>query len=88
MTIVLDDTQLVKLLERESAAAGQSVESFVLKAVQEKLAQSIPPEPKPRKPIDWDAVKRIQDKIAAAPVRDARPADELLGYNEFGLFDE
>lgn len=39
----------------------------------------------PARPIDWKKVDAITRKIAALAVLDPRPADEILGYDEFGL---
>ena len=33
------------------------------------------------------AIHEIQERVAAMPVLDARPDDEILGYNEYGHFD-
>lgn len=35
----------------------------------------------------WHNIRALQDEIAALPVLDARTSEEILGYNETGLFD-
>ncbi len=37
------------------------------------------------RPIDLDRVNAIVERIAALPILDPRPADEILGYDDFGL---
>jgi hypothetical protein len=37
------------------------------------------------RPIDWKKVDAITRKLATLPVLDPRAADEILGYDEFGL---
>jgi hypothetical protein len=32
------------------------------------------------------AIRTLQEELAKLPVLDARPADEILGYDESGLF--
>ena len=39
----------------------------------------------PAHPIDWKKIEGIQKEIAALPVLDSRTADEILGYDDFGL---
>ena len=43
--------------------------------------------PRTRKPVDEEKLAKLLAEIRALPVLDDRPADELLGYNEDGLFD-
>ena len=38
-----------------------------------------------RKRLDFDRLNAILDRAAARPVLDPRPADEILGYNAFGV---
>lgn len=39
----------------------------------------------PARPIDWKKIEAITQEIAAMPILDSRPMDEILGYDEFGL---
>jgi hypothetical protein len=36
---------------------------------------------------ELERIREIQDRVAAMPELDPRPADEIIGYNEFGCFD-
>lgn len=35
----------------------------------------------------WQSIRALQDEIAGLPVLDSRTPEEILGYNETGLFD-
>jgi hypothetical protein len=41
-----------------------------------------------RRKVDWEAINEILDRVDKLPVLDSRSADDIVGYNEFGLFDE
>ena len=41
-----------------------------------------------RSKIDFNAINEILDRVDKLPVLDSRSDDEIIGYNEFGLFDE
>lgn len=35
----------------------------------------------------WARIRALQDEVASLPVLDPRAPEEILGYNEAGLFD-
>ena len=83
MAIVIEDEETETLLEQVSSQTGESVASLVREALRSRLLQ-----------LDGGGVRRrraaiheIQERVAAMPVLDARPDDEILGYNEYGHFD-
>ena len=41
-----------------------------------------------RRKIDLVAIRKILDRVDKLPVLYSRSADEIIGYNEYGLFDE
>jgi hypothetical protein len=41
-----------------------------------------------RRKIDLEAIRKILDRVDKLPVLDSRSANEIIGYNEFGLLDE
>ena len=51
----------------------------------------VQPFPRSTPPIDKKVllarIRAIQEEIARLPVLDSRSADEILGYNESGVFD-
>jgi antitoxin VapB len=64
--------------ERLIVVLTQTLTEAVIRSLQDQLRA------KPR-PIDWDKVDAISREIAALPVLDSRTADEILGYDEFGI---
>jgi hypothetical protein len=43
--------------------------------------------PLPSQTEAWGAIHALQDELAQLPILDARTPEEILGYNEIGLFD-
>ena len=84
MTITIED-ELSRVLEVRSSALGLSVAELVNDVLGERFGTLVAPEV--AKPIDWAAIKAIQDRVAALPILDTRSDDEILGYNEHGHFD-
>ncbi len=41
-----------------------------------------------RREFDLEAIRKILDHAEKLPILDTRSSDDILGYNEFGLFDE
>ena len=41
--------------------------------------------PPPKRHVDMNKIREILARIDALPVRDPRPADEILGYDEHGV---
>ena len=41
--------------------------------------------PKPRRKFDEAKVRAIIERVSALPILDSRSADEIIGYNEFGV---
>ena len=70
-------------LERELAReTGESLTTAITRALEERLARL----EGRRSPADRLALARaVLRRIDALPVLDARPADEILGYDENGL---
>ncbi|HLX45354.1 MAG TPA: type II toxin-antitoxin system VapB family antitoxin [Bryobacteraceae bacterium] len=67
-------------LARELAAkTGETVDEAVITALRERLAQ------KDRDDRVGRVIKNAQEAIAKLPVLDDRSADEILGYDEWGL---
>jgi antitoxin VapB len=82
MVVTITDPRLDDAVMEQSSASGLTVDDFVASAVREKLAGQYT---RNRKQIDWDAVRAIQERVAAMPTLDVRSADELLGYDDDGL---
>ena len=84
MTLVINDPELDRLAQELADATGVSVEEAVRSAVEAKLADCGSRKPAKMREIDWEKIRKIQDRVAAMPVLDSRPIDEML-YDEYGL---
>ena len=83
MTITIDDPILEERLQSSSEAIGQTPEEFVLGVVRDRLGEAAAP---PR-PFDMEKILATIHRVASMPVLDTRSAEEIIGYNEHGLFD-
>jgi len=87
MTLVIDDPELDRLAQELADATGVSVAEAVRRALEAKHAECVKAEAKPKpkkKEINWAKIREIQDRVAALPILDYRPIDEML-YDEYGL---
>jgi antitoxin VapB len=84
----IDDPEVDSLARQLATRTGETVAEAVKQALRERLARTPPsrlsPEEKERRRRDIDA---IVAKFRALPVLDDRSPDEILGYNEQGVFD-
>lgn len=68
-------------LARELAArTGESLTQAVVVALRERLSR----EDARRLPVEA-RLRRLQAEVAAMPIHDRRPADDVLGYDADGL---
>lgn len=71
------------LLARELARLKEeSITEAVIRALRERLQRE---KGRKRGPDLFKVVRKIQGRVARLPVRDDRPADEILGYDDQGL---
>ncbi len=85
MTITLPvDSETAHLARELARATGKSLQTILREALEKTAAAEgvIPP---PKRCVDMNKIREILARIDALPVRDARPADEIIGYDEFGL---
>ncbi|HEY0972332.1 MAG TPA: type II toxin-antitoxin system VapB family antitoxin [Gemmatimonadales bacterium] len=71
-----------RLAQEVARATGTSLTEAVTVALEERLATLRRREASTARKID---ISDLQALVRAAPVRDSRSEDELLGYDEFGL---
>jgi len=70
-------------LARELAARnGASLTDAVLNAIRERLRRE---ETRRKAPSLHRELEKIRKRCSALPVRDRRSAEEILGYDEYGL---
>jgi antitoxin VapB len=84
MALHIQDPETDKLARELSAATGETITQAVNTALRERMSKVAPA----RSEAEYIArIKAITARVAAMPVLDNRSADEILGYNEQGLFD-
>lgn len=82
LTVPTDAEQLARLVALKS---GKAPEDVVRQAIADHAAaRGILPK-RARRPIDRERVKAIVERSANRPVLDPRPADEIIGYDEFRI---
>jgi antitoxin VapB len=82
VAISIKDEATDRLARELAAATGESLTEAIRRALEERLARER------RRSHAYplvERVRRVQERLRQYPVVDARPADELLGYDEHGL---
>jgi len=82
MPLNIKDAETHELARRLAKLTGETMTKAVKRAVGEKLARV---EKANNHPALADALDRIALHCASLPRRDARSADEIIGYDESGL---
>ena len=70
-----------RLARQLAATTGESLTQAVLVALRERLQR----EEARRHAGAGDRLRRLATQVAALPVLDPRPAEEILGYDDRGL---
>ena len=85
MGLIINSEQADRLARELAAATGESMETAVTLALAERLGRvrRPPVDPAERR----KAMEEMRARISQMPVLDPRTDDEILGYNEDGLFD-
>jgi antitoxin VapB len=86
-TLNIKDGEVHRLASELARRTGESITTAVRVALQERLAHEL----KRNQTSDRRAEERVRAamaRIAQLPVLDSRPADEILGYNESGVWDD
>jgi antitoxin VapB len=82
MVLIIKDPETDRLARRLARLTGESITESVKLALSQRLERE---ERRQGKRIDRAKVAAIVAGIRALPVADARSADELIGYDDFGL---
>jgi antitoxin VapB len=86
MALHIQDPETDRLARELSAATGETITQAVNTALRERMRVVVPV----RKQSKEEYIARIEAivaDLATLPVLDNRTPDELIGYNEYGLFD-
>lgn len=84
MALKVEDERTEKLARELASRTGEPVEEAIAVALEERLDRVGPKEV--RKP-DLEAIQALLAEFRSLPDLDTRSHDEILGYNEAGLFD-
>ena len=84
MALVIDNPETERLVEELARKTGHKPEDAIAELIREKLGGDRAEEPLDPPDI-WERIKEIQDEVASYPDVDTRSADELIGYDEYGV---
>lgn len=82
MALNLRNAEAERLAAELARRTGKTKTQVVTEALREQMKRIERPQAGPRLADELDAIAL---HCAALPVRDPRPADEILGYDEAGL---
>jgi antitoxin VapB len=77
-TLHIKNPMAHRLAEVISKASGVTLSDAVIGALEEKVRKT-------GHPLNRAKLDRLCDRMAALPVLDPRPAEQILDYDEFGL---
>jgi antitoxin VapB len=81
MAISIKDPETDRLARALAAATGESLTEAIRRALRDRLDRE---SHRSRRGIAVE-VRRIQERVARLPVLDARPPDDLVGYDDHGV---
>ncbi len=82
MALSIKNPEADRLARELARVTGENLTEAVLRALRERLQRE---RGRRHGPDLFEEVRRIQERVARLPVRDARTADEIIGYDERGL---
>jgi antitoxin VapB len=83
MALKIEDERAERLARELARRTGESIEEAVSNALEERLTRL---EQQPAKKPDPQAIEALLAHFRALPDLDARSPEEILGYDERGLF--
>jgi antitoxin VapB len=84
MALVIDNPETERLVDELARKTGYKPDEAIAELIREKLGAGSA-EPPYDPPDIWERIKAIQDRVAAMPDVDTRSADEIIGYDEYGV---
>jgi antitoxin VapB len=82
LALNIKDRETDRLVRRLARLTGESLTETIARAVRERLERE---QHRRGKAIDRAEVLWIARRIASRPIRDDRPAEAIIGYDERGL---
>ncbi len=82
MALSIKNDATERLARQIARATGESLTEAIQKALQERLERL---QKSQRRPILASQIEDLLRRVDALPIRDSRPEDEILGYDEQGL---
>jgi antitoxin VapB len=78
----IKDKEVYQLARQVADLTGETLTDAVRHSLRERLDR----EQRARPDLQWiEKLREISERCAARPVLDARPDEELAGYDEFGV---
>ncbi|HYZ64987.1 MAG TPA: type II toxin-antitoxin system VapB family antitoxin [Acetobacteraceae bacterium] len=84
MTLVLESEEIDRLAHEITTLTGESVDDAVRKALAERLDRER--ERRQAQSVRAEKMLEIARRYAALPVLDPRSPDEIVGYDETGMW--
>lgn len=81
-TMTILSAKLERLAQELASRTGEDLETALERAVEERLSR-VPKKVSPEQ--RRAALQKFFDEMRALPVKDPRPIDEIIGYDENGL---
>lgn len=82
MAFSIKNNEADRLARQLAALTGENLTETVVRALRERLSRHQLPAQRRKAGTE---LAKLADKLSKLPVRDPRPADEILGYDESGL---
>jgi antitoxin VapB len=86
MALNIKSAETDRLARELAALTGESITDAVTRALEMRLDAERRDRHMSRETLKSE-LRAIALRAASYPVLDPRPADEIIGYNEFGTFD-
>lgn len=84
MALSIKNPETERLARELARRTGESITEAITAALRERLSREHAGR---RRPDLAQRLTAITDRVAALPTFDTRSADEILGYDDRGLFD-
>lgn len=88
MALTIDNPETERLVEELARKTGHTPDEAIAELIREKLEGTTPtPQPPSEDRLEAirEHIREIQDRVAAMPDVDTRSADEIIGYDEYGV---